>query len=159
MPARRLSTAERAIFEPGSAACHAALQELALVLQHLGFTVRKKSARESTLRVYPRGHHRYPLLNPRFTRDPVVRVKRQSDGYLECAVWSKGDDRLDHHLRSFQSTPECEFVATGLPGEPYFHHGDFVMPVDLVRSTRGEVDFASLGRCLQVVRNHLQAPF
>ena len=64
---QRLSPAQRKIFDPDSPACHSALQQLAVVHDNLGFTVRKESPREATLRVYPRGSRRYPLLNARFT--------------------------------------------------------------------------------------------
>ncbi len=51
------------LYAPGSDACHLALRQLWDVFDHLGFKVVKKSANETTLRVYPERMHRYPLLN------------------------------------------------------------------------------------------------
>jgi hypothetical protein len=135
------------------------LRELAIVLDHLGFRVRKKSPREATLRVYPFGFQRYPLLNPRFTSEALYRGKTVRGAFLEINVWSKGDDRLDQHLRAFGSTNICEFVATGRPRPRYFHHGYFVIPVTFADARAEEIHFTILGRSLRSVRDHLRVPF
>ena len=151
-----MTEAQQDIFVPYSEASESALQQLAVVLDQLGFTVRKKSSNESTLRVYPRGYGQYPLINPRFEPDAMYGGTLVNGSFLECDVWSKGDDRLDNVLRGFLSNPECEFVATGRRGKVYFHHGDLVLPVRFTNPQSDEIDFASLGRSLQAVRDHLQ---
>lgn len=85
------------VFDPDGEACHVALQQLHDVLDHLGFSVRKKAASEATLRVYLRGYGRYPLLNPRFHSHATCQGKYRPGGFL--VLLSKGDDHLDQQLR------------------------------------------------------------
>jgi hypothetical protein len=87
------------IFRMGSEANHDALESLAEILKDAGFSVRKKSPKESTLRVYVTKPNSYPLLNPRFV-----------DGRLEITVLSKGEDKfLDGTLASTSGLDGCGF--------------------------------------------------
>lgn len=144
------------VFDPDDEACHVALQQLRDVLDHLGFTVRKKTASEATLRVYPRGYGRYPLLNPRFHSHATYQGKRRRGGFLVLSVLSTGDDRLDHELRDFPSSTDCEFVAGGATDAVYLHHGDFVVPLKYSGKHGDEIDFRALGESLLKVRQHLR---
>lgn len=62
---------QSSVFEPDSAACAAALNDLAVVMKQVGFIVDKKRVSENTLRVYVRKRLTYPLLNPRFQRRSI----------------------------------------------------------------------------------------
>jgi len=52
---RSIEGAAGDLYDHHSEACHAALQQLRDVFDAIGFKVRKKSAGESTLRVYIKG--------------------------------------------------------------------------------------------------------
>ena len=156
MTAQRLARTQLSVFDSDSEACHSALQELRIVLDHLGFTVRKKAAGEATLRVYPRRYGRYPLLNPRFESRAIGGRRRRGGGFLVFTVYSKGDERLDEHLREFPSEQGCEFVAAGTAVGIYYHHGDFVIPLEYTGPSGDEVNFKALGEPLLRMRRHLQ---
>src|SRR5687767_4802797 len=119
------------LFDPDSEACHAALEDLRDALIGLGFAVRKKATNEATLRVYPRGFGRYPLLNPRFQQHAMYKGNHQDSGFVVFTVLSKGDDVLDHALRSIPSMDDCDFVPGSTAVGIYHHHGDFVVPLTL----------------------------
>lgn len=159
MTTQRSNSSQRNLFNPDSAACHSALQQLWVVLDHLGFKVRKKSSRESTLRVYPKRSNQYPLVNPRFESHAAYRGKRTVGAFVVFSVFSKGDERLDQHLRAFPLTQRCEFIATGVPVSRYYHHGDFVLPLTFAGTRNDEIDFLALGEPLLKMRQHLQMPF
>lgn len=133
-------------FTEGSAANHAALEELREVLLQIGFVVNKKSAKDSTLRVYLDKDRGYPLLNPRFlTRDPTGQA-------VECVsfnVLTKGAyEGLDLYLRGYSSSESGYYVPDGFTGHGYKYHGMFVFPVSLSDTTPEQVDF-----------DRLEAPF
>src|SRR4051812_31647367 len=85
------------VFNPDSSACHAALNELLVVLKEVGFVVNKKRDSESTLRVYVHKRLTYPLLNPRFQHGPIRSLEARS--ILEVTALSKGDKALERRLR------------------------------------------------------------
>ena len=137
MSVRQIKDAADDLYCYGSDACHLAMERLAGVLRDIGFKVQKKSPRESTLRVYPTKIHRYPLLNPLFVRD---------NGCLKLVVLSKGDgDTIDRHLKIFRSTLDCTFIPKEVVGSPYYHHGNFVIPLQFIGiAGSGEIDFLAL---------------
>lgn len=153
----RSMTRPRDLCDPHSDVCHAALEQLSDVLDHLGFTVRKKSPREATLRVYPNGYNNYPLLNPRFEVNPMKAGQRTSGCSVVFTVLSRGDELLDQGLRRFASTRDCAFLPAGTQRGRYFHHGDFVLPIKLASGSDSGVDFASLADSLKMMRQYLQA--
>src|SRR5438552_2312378 len=112
MTSERQSNWRQGVFDPKSATCHAALEDLAIALDQLGFKVRKKPPQEATLRVYVSRHTRYPLLNPRFEANATYRGRRGTGGFLVFNVLSKGDQALDERLRTFNSNHGTEFLAT-----------------------------------------------
>ena len=148
---------EQALCNPKTESCHAALQHLRDVLDHLGFTVRKKPPQEATLRVYPNGFNNYPLLNPRFEPTATSHGNAGDKCVLVFTVLSKGDELLDQHLRRFASIPECEFLPDGSQHGRYFYHGDFLLPVSFTGTHGDEVDFGALGESLKKMRQHLQS--
>ena len=117
------------LFDPDSETCHVALENLSVALDQLGFKVRKKSAQEATLRVYPERHNEYPLLNPRFVADAIYRGTREAGGFLVVNVLSKGNAALDERLRNFNSKEDIEFIATDHDSGGYHYHGEFVVPL------------------------------
>lgn len=149
--------AKGAVFDPKAEACHAALEQLRDLLDHLGFSVRKKAPGEAALRVYPRGYGRYPLLNPRFHSHATHLGKRRGGGFLVLTVLSKGDDRLDQDLRTFASSAACDFVSSGRIDGEYYHHGDFVVPLTYLGQHGDEIDFRAIGEPLLNVRHHFTA--
>ncbi len=142
MPVRRIKGAPDDLYADNSDACHLALRQLEDFLRDIiGFYVRTKPARETTLRVYPTKTSQYPLLNPRFCRN-------DSDDFefLEITVWSKGDRRALHrYLKASSDFLPCDdFDPTGKP-EKNSCHGWFILPV---RFKAKEIDFKALGKPL-----------
>jgi hypothetical protein len=132
------------LFDSSSPVCHAALEDLSVVLDQLGFKVRKKSLQEATLRVYVAKHNQYPLLNPRFETSAVYRGKRQAGGFLVFSVLSKGDEVLDNRLRTFNSNHEGEFTATSHDSAGYHYHGEFVIPLARTGPSNESIDYGAL---------------
>lgn len=106
----------------------------------------------------------YPLLNPRFVRTTVRGSRGRS--FLEISAWSRGDDRLRTHLRSYQPTPESKFVAAredphALPaGDPdtLMLHGRFYVRVHFCDPARSLPDMNALGVVLKGLRDFLRLP-
>jgi hypothetical protein len=115
--------------DPDSDTCHGALADLAVVLDQLGFKVRKKPAKEATLRVYCQGKS-YPLLNPRFRLVPTDDAEGEHLLALVVTVLSKGDDALDNRLKSFESGQGIGFIAVTKPSGQHYCHGHFVIPLE-----------------------------
>ena len=128
MTTKQRPTLPQGLFDPRSKVCHAALEDLSVVLKQLGFKVRRKPPREATLRVYVAGR-KYPLLNPRFEPNAVYRSRRRAGGFLVFRVLSKGDKVLDAPLRTFNSNHASEFTAMGNDSGGYHCHGEFVIPL------------------------------
>lgn len=150
------------VFEGGSRANHEALNDLREILEHLGFRVVKKIDKEDTLRAYPERLHSYPLLNPRFVRTIVRGLSGRS--FVEISAWSRGDDRLRAHLRTYRPTPESKFVvAKGDPNtlrtvDPNMLvlHGRFYIRVHFRDRARSSPDLNALGVALKDLRNFLR---
>ncbi|MFN0199292.1 MAG: hypothetical protein ACKVT0_21290 [Planctomycetaceae bacterium] len=138
-------------FEKGSESNHRALETLSDVLKEIGFSVRKKTRSESTLRVYPKRLNQYPLLNPRFVRSA------QSNYYLEVTVLSKDDDhKLDDILATFENTPDCTFISLSESTQGYRYHGRFVVPLNyLGNAGTVEPSFSELSRPLTEIHRFL----
>lgn len=117
-----------------------ALEELTELLLRVGFKVTKRLPTESTLRVYPEKHARYPLLNPRFfetAADLDPPIDRQS---LVFHVYTKRESSIwVELLRSFPSSPRCVFIEDGKQGKIYFHHGWFILPLEFEGDPINEV--------------------
>ncbi len=146
-----------------SEASHLALRQLWDVLKELGYKLAKKSAHETTLRVYPTSYGDYPLLNPRFRATEADLDEAWDRECLEVTVLSKGDCiGLSRYLKKFCPTQDCVFLGpessdTFLGPESsdtsYTRHGWFVMPLRFVgRGTNVEIDFTRLTDSLQRVR-------
>jgi hypothetical protein len=149
-------SARDGLCDEGSEANDVALEELAEVLKNIGFSVRKKSRREYTLRVYPR-KGQYPLLNPRFKPTAADVNPQCREECLEIAVWSKGEDAsLDALLASFQCAA-CVFVPGSEERPPYRYHGTFAIPVHFIgEAGKEQIAFAELSRPLVQIYEHLQ---
>ncbi|MHC4875972.1 MAG: hypothetical protein ACYTGL_05695 [Planctomycetota bacterium] len=129
------------IFRIGSEANHDALESLAEILKDAGFTVRKKSPKESTLRVYVTKPNSYPLLNPRFV-----------DGRLEITVLSKGEDEsIDCILASLSSLDSCGFESMNETTGDYRYHGIITVPIARAAS----VSFSDLAVPLSAIHGLL----
>jgi hypothetical protein len=159
MTVRMLKNATGSLYEPNSEACHRALEDLRVVLDHLGFKVNKKAAREATLRVYLTKRGRYPLLNPRFEPTAAELDANLDTECLDFTVLSKGDDgSLDRHLLSFPSSDQCTFVRVATASGRYYCHGHFIIPVRFSGATGSEeIDFVNLGAPLGSILSHLRA--
>ena len=121
---------EAGLFVGGSELNHLALERLAELLKDIGFSVRKKSRTEGTLRVYVKKQNEYPLLNPRFVQSGP------SERCLRIWVLSKGNDpTLDLVLASFENTPDCTFVPLSETSNQYRYHGSFEIPLRSVSET------------------------
>ena len=143
------------IFRPGTPACHATLSDLSVVLKQLGFVVEKKRDDESTLRVYVRERHRYPLLNPRFQRRSIPGLA--SRAILEITALSKGDDEIDRRLSTFPSSTQVWFQPVRSRNGAYFNHGYSAVPLVFRGEGRRRVlDVAALGPALAAILRHLE---
>jgi hypothetical protein len=143
------------VFQDGSPACHAAMDDLGVVLKELGFVVEKKRETESTLRVYVAKRHSYPLLNPRFRR----RSNRgfESADLLEITALSRGDEELDRRLSAFPASQRVLFKSVRSQDGAYFNHGHFVLALAFhSEGRRRTLDCAALGPALTEIRRYLE---
>ena len=101
MAVRILKGAARNLYEPGSDAQHLALRQLWDVLDHLGFRLATKTARETTLRAYPTKFRQYPLLNPRFEADAGDLDAKFDTECLNVTTLSKGDNEALDRYRTW----------------------------------------------------------
>jgi hypothetical protein len=158
MTHRAIKGATGNLYDGDSGACHLTLQQLGEFLDAIGFKVRKKSPRESTLRVYVKDR-KYPLLNPRFEPSAECFGVRGHKESLVFAVFSKGlGSRFDHALTAFPSTDQCTFSpdACDWP-EGYRLHGHFLLPLSFSGEPGGQqVDLAALKDGLIQMRDFLQ---
>jgi hypothetical protein len=149
------------VFEAGSRASHEALVDLREILEHLGFWVVKKIDKEDTLRAYPERLHSYPLLNPRFVRRTVRGLSGRF--FLEIRAWSKGNERLGQHLRSYRSMTESKYIparddsnALTRDSNTLVLHGSFYIRVHLCEDAQSSPDLNALGVVLKDIRDFLQ---
>ena len=151
MVGRTIAGATDSLYTRGSEANHLVLTQLAGVLRKVGFAVTTKRRRETTLRVYPRRHREYPLLNPRFVAtatwwDPALDIDS-----LVFTVFSRSkSSTLDTQLAQFPSTRDCQFVADSFQHvSGYRCHGYFILPVRFSgRGQTSHVDFTKLASSL-----------
>lgn len=146
------------VFESHSRANHETLVELREILDNLGFRVVKKIDKEDTLRAYSQRLYQYPLLNPRFARLTVRGLHGRF--FLEISTWSKGDDRLAKHLRSYRSTTECRYVRAGDEArddsKSYVLHGWFYIRLHTRNEARFVPDLNALVPALKDLRDFLR---
>jgi hypothetical protein len=144
------------VFEPDSAACTAALNDLAVVMKQIGFIVDKKRVSENTLRVYVRKRLTYPLLNPRFQRPPIRGLTGR--GILEITALSKGDEALGRRLGAFPSSATALFRPVGSQDGRYVNHGYFAVPLSFRGAgPRRYLDVAALAPALTAIRRYLES--
>jgi hypothetical protein len=158
MTHRTIKGATGNLYDNQSEACHLALEQLREMLDAIGFKVRKKSPRESTLRVYIEGCQ-YPLLNPRFESSPECFGVRGHKESLVFTVISRDlGNRLDRALGAFPSTDQCTFSpdASDQP-DGYRRHGFFLLPLSF-NGEPGEqqVDLVALKGGLIEMRDFLK---
>ena len=150
---RRIKGASGDLFDHDSDAHHLALEQLAIRLRAIGFVVRKKSAREGTLRVYPTKMLQYPLLNPRFFPDFAVNDDVYEFENLGIDVWSQGDgvdtctmpcsrETLHRYLEKFDGI----FLPYPHPFRGYYSHGNFILGVEFQAN---KIDFNALDKPLR----------
>jgi hypothetical protein len=154
MIGRTIKGAKGSLYTAHSEASHLALRQLWDVLKELGYKLTKKSAHETTLRVYPSSYGGYPLLNPSFRATEADLDEAWDRECLEVAVLSKGDCiGLSRYLKKFCPTQDCAFLGPETSVASYTVHGWFVMPLRFVgRGTDVEIDFTRLTDSLQRVR-------
>jgi hypothetical protein len=153
MIGRTIKGAKGSLYTTHSEASHLALRQLWVVLKELGYKLAKKSAHETTLRVYPSTYGDYPLLNPRFRATAADLDEAWDRECLEVTVLSKGDRiGLSRYLEKFCPTQDGVFLGPEISGTSYTVHGWFVMPLRFVgRGTNVEIDFTKLTDSLQKV--------
>jgi hypothetical protein len=134
------------------------LDDLSEVLREVGFSVRKRPARELTLRVYPNGFGSYPLLNPRLeSSGQAFGLPNVHECFVFTVVSRGPSESLDTALASFVSSAQCSFVPTHGRHSGYTYHGFFVLPVRRQAQPAGqEVELASLKVPLKQLREFLQ---
>jgi hypothetical protein len=158
MLGRTLAGATGSLYTVGSDASHLALTQLCEVLESLGFYVVKKARRESTLRVYPQRHLRYPLLNPVFEATASWLAPDLDFDCILMPVLSPGRmPRLRRQLKKVRSTRQCTFIPE-LFDHPngYTYNGDFVLRVTFQgREPESQIDFGPLRQPLQQIRSFL----
>ena len=155
---RRIKGASGDLYDHDSDAHHLALKLLASRLLAIGFAVRKKPDRETTLRVYPRKMLQYPLLNPRFFPTLTVNDDVNEFEHLDIAVLSRGDGvntctmpcarkTLHQYLEKFNdSRDDGVFLPYGGIVDDYYLHGDFILGVEFKANT---IDFKALDKPLR----------
>jgi hypothetical protein len=156
MIGRTIKDAKGSLYTGHSEASDLALRQLGDVMTELGYKVRKKSAHEDTLRVYPSTYCQYPLLNPRFRATKADLDEDWDKECLELSVWSKGKSnglrRYLSYLEKFRSTKDCAFLG---PEEPWFSGdyplcGWFVMPLRFLgHGPNVKIDFTGLTESLR----------
>jgi hypothetical protein len=157
MIGRTIKDAKGSLFTRHSEAEDLALRQLGDVMTELGYKVRKKAAREDTLRVYPSTYGQYPLLNPRFRATEADRDEDWDKECLELTVWSKGKSigprRYLDYLENFRSTKDCAFLGLEEPysiSRDYHLFGWFVMPLRFLgRGPNVTIDFTGLTESLR----------
>jgi hypothetical protein len=156
---RLLEGATDDLYEPGSDACHLALRQLWDVFDHLGFKVVKKSANETTLRVYPERMHQYPLLNPRFEAHAEDwGTDFDGDCLVITALAKEPDPVLNEHLKTFNHD-EGTFIFDGESAGGYYIVGCFIIPVHFTETVESAaIDFVRLGGALAAILRHLRRP-
>ena len=144
------------LYEPGSDACHLALRQLWDVVDHVGFKVVKKSATETTLRMYPARIHQYPLLNPRFESHAEDGADFQGECLVITALSKEADLVLNEHLKAFHHD-EGRFIFDGGFVSGYYVVGCFVIPVHFSEAGHSlAIDFVRLGGVLAAILRHLR---
>ena len=138
------------LYDSDSEAHHRSLERLAVVLDQLGYRVRKKAEREATLRVYLRQDQRYPLLNPRFERTAADLDAALDRECVVVTVLSKHENgSLQRHLEAYPAADHSRFVPNGVAKFGYFCHGYFVVSLAF-SGTEGSED---------IEFDHLAIPF
>jgi hypothetical protein len=128
--------AQTSLFDPDSSACAAALNDLSVVMEQVGFIVDKKRVSESTLRAYIRKRLTYPLLNPRFQRRRfevclVEAFSRSVCCRRETKPSSAGWRRFPHQRRYCSSRLARKITATSLMATSRYRYA-FEVPVRAV---------------------------